>query len=208
GGYFGLFLRGPIILAIAFCVTSYEIINTKIENIENLIILSVLKAFALALIPIIFISCMSLAGYLIGISSGLNFAGVIDPALGQNQSEISKILGDLTLFVFLLLGGHLFLLKILFDTNNAFSKLSVAELAEFVLQLVVKTFSFGVIFATPILGGIFLTNLCLGIVSKAVPSFNVFIMGYPLTLFLGVVFLTFFLRNFINYFDILSGLIL
>lgn len=202
GGMSGLFLRAPLIAAIALCVTSYEDRFTKVEQgYEMLLIVLGIKAFALALIPLIIIGSIRTAGYFMSVNSGLNFAGVIDPSLGQSQNEISKLLGDLKLFLFLAMGGHLVLLKILIESSSIFGlgDVTIVGLAEFLLQLFTKTFALGLLFALPMLGGIFLVNLGLGILSKAVPTFNVFVMGYPLTLFMGVAFILFFLNNFVDY---------
>ncbi|MEM4380037.1 MAG: flagellar biosynthetic protein FliR [Thermoplasmatales archaeon] len=202
GGMSGLFLRAPLIAAIALCVTSYENRFTKVEQGHEMLLIALgIKAFALALIPLIIIGSIRTAGYFMSVNSGLNFAGVIDPSLGQPQNEISKLLGDLKLFLFLAMGGHLVLLKILIESSSIFGlgEVTIVGLAEFLLQLFTKTFALGLLFALPMLGGIFLVNLGLGILSKAVPTFNVFVMGYPLTLFMGVAFILFFLNNFVDY---------
>ncbi|MCS6961262.1 MAG: flagellar biosynthetic protein FliR [Deltaproteobacteria bacterium] len=208
GGLSGLFLRAPIILALALSVTlNNNQIHSKITDL-NLILFHVsVKAFAVALIPVILIGAIRTAGYFVGVSSGLNFAGIVDPTLGQHQTEISKLLGDLTLFLFLVTGGHLILFKVLFSYDLLFHSTSFEETAFFLLDLFAKTFSFGFLFSLPMLGGIFLTNLGLGLISKAVPTFNVFVMGYPLTLFLGVSFILFFIRNMQAYTSILLDLV-
>ncbi len=209
GGVSGIMLRAPIILAVGFCVTIIEVQRGyTISSVEETIILTSIKSFAISLIPLILAGSIRLAGYLIGVSSGLNFAGIIDPALGQNQGELPRLFGDLKVLIFLTSGGHLILFQALLDVTSIFNSLSLPEITQFLVDLFCKTFALGFTFAIPMIGGIFLVNLAMGLISKAVPTFNVFVMGYPLTLLVGVYFAFFFLSNFPSYYSKLLELLL
>ena len=60
------------------------------------------------------------------------------------------------------------------------------DLAAVIVAAVSGTFLLGVRIALPVIAATFLTDVALGIVSRAVPQINVFITGYPVKIAVGM----------------------
>lgn len=63
------------------------------------------------------------------------------------------------------------------------------DVAATALETVRSMFSLGVRIALPVVAALFLTDVALGIVARAVPQINVFFVGFPLKVGLGVLLL-------------------
>ena len=48
-------------------------------------------------------------------------------------------------------------------------------------------FMYGLLFASPVVVALLLTNFVMGLVSKAVPTVNIFIVSFPLTIGIGLI---------------------
>lgn len=60
------------------------------------------------------------------------------------------------------------------------------SVADVFLHATITLFSIGVEIAAPVMLAIFLTNIALAVASRAVPQMNVFFVGLPITLFIGL----------------------
>lgn len=130
-------------------------------------------------------TALDLAGEYIGLQMGLGFATFYDPQNGGQTPVIAEFLGLLALLVFLSLNGHLIYVATLTQSFNAIpvsatplgsgSWLNLAELGG-------KIFSGGLLLALPVLIALTITNVALGILTRAAPQLNLFALGFPLTL--------------------------
>ena len=132
---------------------------------------------------------VALGGQLLANGMGLGFAfnldplrGVTTPALGQ----LYLVLGTLT---FLSLNGHLALIQLL---NDSFRALPVGTdgLAMTDLRLAADwgsaMFAGSLRIALPGMTALLVVNLAFGVVSRAAPSLNLFAVGLPVTLVVGI----------------------
>ncbi|MCV5961375.1 flagellar biosynthetic protein FliR, partial [Escherichia coli] len=56
------------------------------------------------------------AGEVIGLQMGLSFATFVDPSGGPNMPILARIFNMLTMLLFMVFDGHLWLLSVLVDT--------------------------------------------------------------------------------------------
>ena len=147
----------------------------------------------LGLIPSLMIAGVQNAGQLASTSMGLQAGAVIDPTTGGHISEVSRIFGDLLTISFLYVGGHHVLIYAASGLGGRISPGSflIGEPSlEFIIQRSADIFMYGILFASPVMVGLLLTNVVMGLVSKAVPTVNIFIISYPLTIGIGLVLTT------------------
>ena len=144
-------------------------------------------------VRIVFAS-VELAGELIGLQMGLNFAGFFDPTTNSQTSTVGRFFGNITMLLFVVLGGHLMLLQVVvasFETfpvgGNAFESINRLRLHE----LGAVMFRYGLWIALPIIGMLLFINIVLGIVSRVAPQMNAFAIGFPLTLSAGLLGIAF-----------------
>lgn len=133
---------------------------------------------------------LEFAGELIGLQMGLNFAGFFDPSTGSQGTSTSRFLGSMVAFLFIAINGHLMLIQALVASFQAFP---VGEEPFRFLRVAqpqvwgAEVFRMGLWIALPLVTMLLFVNLVLGIISRVAPQLNVFSVGFPLTVSIGLV---------------------
>lgn len=135
-------------------------------------------------------AAVEMAGEISGLTMGLGFATFFDPQSRGRSSAISQFLALLTLMVYLATNLHLVLLSTLAES---FSTMPISALpmgGQVFHQLVEwggKIFSAGVQLSLPIVAALLITNIALGILTRAAPQLNLFGIGFPVTIGVGFI---------------------
>ncbi len=131
---------------------------------------------------------IEMAGEISSMTMGLGFATFYDPQSRGHSSAISQFLALLTLMVYLATDLHLVLLSTL---AQSFSSLPVSAEPisgagfQQVVMLGGRIFSAGVQLSLPIVAALLITNMALGILTRAAPQLNIFGIGFPITIGVG-----------------------
>lgn len=135
-------------------------------------------------------AAVNFAGAVIGLEMGLGFATLFDPQYGVKVPTLSSFLGLLGALIFLSVNGHLILIAVL---AKSFSVAPPGIEWHFgaqtwyqVTQWGGELFLLGLVMALPVLTILFLANIALGILSKIAPQLNIFVVGFPVLLLLGL----------------------
>ncbi|MCS6924375.1 MAG: flagellar biosynthetic protein FliR [Candidatus Binatia bacterium] len=158
---------------------------------------------------------MRVAGQVVEIRMGLGLSQLLDPQDGGQTTTLSTLFELVAVLVFFSLNGHLLLIQALAASYQLFplslervrpalSGLPVAtETVPTLARPSVVAFlagvvsSAGTIFAialrisAPVVVGLLLSDLLLGIMSRTIPQMNIFVVSLPLQLALGLVVLFF-----------------
>jgi flagellar biosynthetic protein FliR len=160
----------------------------------QVVLQQVVIGVAIGLAVRIVFASVELAGELIGLQMGLNFAGFFDPSTNSQTSTVGRFFGNMTMLLFVVLGGHLMLLQVVvasFETfpvgGNAFESINRLRLHE----LGAVMFRYGLWIALPMIGMLLFINIVLGFVSRIAPQMNAFAIGFPLTLTAGLLGIAF-----------------
>jgi len=132
---------------------------------------------------------VELAGEVIGFQMGLNFASFFDPTLNSQTSAVAGFFGKMASFMFVVMNGHLLLLLAVIKSFKAFpvdQNFLEAVKHMKVLDLGADLFASGLWMALPLVGMLMFTNLALGIVSRVAPQMNIYAIGFPITLTVGL----------------------
>jgi flagellar biosynthetic protein FliR len=133
------------------------------------------------------------AGEVIGLQMGLSFATFVDPSSNLNMPVLARIVDMLAMLLFLVFNGHLWLLSLLVDTfhtlpiggepinSNAFMALSRAGGLIFLN---------GLMLALPIITLLLTINFALGMLNRMAPQLSVFVIGFPITLTVGILLMS------------------
>lgn len=133
-------------------------------------------------------AAIELAGEAMGLQMGLSFAAFFNPAAGTTSNSVSSFLGTLALLMFIAMDGHLMLLHALaesfrvFPAEGGFAAASALQIAHLGSQV----FSLGLAIALPFVAVSFLVNVVLGVMARIAPQFNIFAVGFPLTILVGL----------------------
>lgn len=151
-------------------------------------IIGVAMGFAVRIV----FTAVELAGELCGMTMGLGFATFFDPQSHGRTSAISQFLSLLTLMVYLASNLHLVVLSTLVD-SFASMPITAAPMGGVLFEQIVgwggRVFSAGVQLSLPIVTALLITNIALGILTRAAPQLNLFGVGFPITLSVGFVML-------------------
>jgi flagellar biosynthetic protein FliR len=137
-------------------------------------------------------TAVELACELCGMTMGLGFATFFDPQSRGRSSAISQFLSLLTLMVYLASNLHLVVLSTLVDSFSTIPVSATPLGGSLFRQLVGwggRIFSAGVQLALPVVAALLITNVALGILTRAAPQLNLFGVGFPITLSVGFVML-------------------
>jgi flagellar biosynthetic protein FliR len=140
---------------------------------------------------IVFIA-VELAGELCGMTMGLGFATFFDPQSAGRSSAISQYLSLITLMIYLAANLHLVVLSTLVDSFTTMPVTAMPMGGDLFRQLAGwggRIFSAGVQLALPVVAGLLITNIALGILTRAAPQLNLFGVGFPVTLTVGFLML-------------------
>lgn len=130
------------------------------------------------------------AGELIGLQMGLSFATFFDPGSRLNMPVLARVIDMLAMLLFLTFNGHLWLISMLVDTfhtlpiggnpvnSNAFLALTRAAGLIFIN---------GLMLALPVITLLLTVNLSLGLLNRMAPQLSVFVIGFPITLTVGLI---------------------
>lgn len=138
-------------------------------------------------------AAVELAGELVGLQMGLNFATFFDPASNSQVSAVSRFFGHMAVLLFIVMNGHLLVLMAVVRSFDAFPVGgSLLEMLGRVrlFDLGTELFSSALWIALPMLGVLLLVNLTLGIISRVAPQMNIYAIGFPVTLSVGLLGIT------------------
>ena len=135
-------------------------------------------------------AAVELAGELIGLQMGLNFAGFFDPATASQGTASGRFFGTMVAFLFVLSNGHLAILQALVRSFEVFAV--GAEPFDFLRrtqpqQWGSEIFMLGLWIALPLVGMLLFVNLVLGVISRVAPQISVFSVGFPITVSVGLI---------------------
>ena len=131
---------------------------------------------------------LGLAGQLLANSMGLSFAFNVDPLRGSSTAALGQLYIILATLVFLSIGGHLALIEVLVQ---GFKPMPIGATlpAEALWSIVLwggTLFSGAISIALPGVTALLIVNLAFGVVSRAAPALNLFAVGFPVSLVIGL----------------------
>lgn len=183
-------------LAIGFVITLAIVPAIQVPAIEVISWQGLLSLLAQALIGIsmgfvmrLMFTAVEMAGFMMGMSMGLGFASFYDPQAQGQSIAISQFLTMLALLVFMSLDGHLIVVAVMLQSFETMPiLLQHWQLnAQAIALLGGHIFSQGLLLALPVVASLLITNMALGILTKAAPQFNIFGIGFPITISVGMV---------------------
>lgn len=133
---------------------------------------------------------VEMAGEISGMTMGLGFASFFDPQTRAHSSAISQFLALLTLMIYLASNLHLVVLSTLAQSFELLPVSSSFVTAGGMLEVVKwggRIFSAGVQLSLPIVAALLITNIALGILTRAAPQLNIFGIGFPITIGVGFI---------------------
>ncbi len=130
------------------------------------------------------------AGEMIGIQIGFSIVNVIDPISSTQVSVIAEFQYLIALLVYLAVDAHHTLIFAIVDSYRIVSPFSYhfsGSLMKHILILSKELFVMAIKISAPIMAVLLFTNVALGVVARTVPQINVFIVGFPVQIAVGLI---------------------
>lgn len=144
----------------------------------------------IGLITKIIFAGIQFAGEMIGIQIGFSIVNVIDPVTSTQVSIIAEFQYLIALLVYLAIDAHHTLIFAIVDSYRIVSPFSYhfsGSLMKHILILSKELFVMAIKISAPIMAVLLFTNVALGVVARTVPQINVFIVGFPVQITVGLI---------------------
>ncbi|WP_017727326.1 flagellar biosynthetic protein FliR [Halalkalibacterium ligniniphilum] len=171
-------------------------LDIEIINIDTtyflLIIKEVLVGLMIGLLAMVLLYAIQTAGALMDIKIGFLIANIVDPQTGAQSPLIGGYLYTVALLFLLVTNGHHLLIDGIFYSyqfiplDQVFLPFGNEAVIDHVTSTLNLMFIIAFQMAFPIVGSLFLVDVALGLVSRAVPQMNVFVVGMPLKILVGL----------------------
>ena len=152
--------------------------------------LELLLGFAVGFVMHLFFMIPSLAGFTMDSQMGMSMASTYDAGSQMNSSVTSTLLNVLMILLFFAAGGHQTLFRILLTSGDvvAFGAVSLgADMANAMVELFIQTFLLAMQLSLPVLAAELIGQVGMGILMKAIPQINAFVINIELKVVLGLV---------------------
>ena len=123
---------------------------------------------------------------------GFAIANVMDPATSAQVPILAQFNNLFAVVIFLSLNVHHVFISAIYESFQVvpfFSFQLSGGLMEQVMTLVRNMFVTGIKIGAPIVAVMLITTVALGVIARTVPQMHIFIVGMPLKILVGLVFL-------------------
>lgn len=223
----GLFIVAPIFgrrnlpvyfkVGLAFFMAVLLVNTQKVEvtlsynnlwQFSGLVIREMLVGIIIGYVSYLIFSAIYVAGQLIDMQIGFGVVNVLDPISNIQVPITANFYYILCMLFFLIGNGHHILIRALFESFNivplgtaVFSNVLMGD----ILGVFGNIFSIGFRIAAPVVATILVTDLALGIMSRAVPQLNVFVVGMPLKIIIGLLVMILTVPSFVSIIENLTS---
>lgn len=203
----------PKTLKVGFCVLIAYVIYSSTANIKVIQYGSVLEfgmlcltellfGLVLGYVTTLFFSIVKTAGQVMDMQMGFGMVNVMDV---QNNVKIpitGNLLNIVMLLTFFAVDGHL---KLVYIVNATFSSIPVGAVSLnpliglTALEVFVLAFVLAINVALPMIAAGLLGEVLLGVIVRAIPQMNIFVVGIPLKIMLGFMMLLLIIPIFVGF---------
>lgn len=161
-----------------------------------------------ALISNLMLAAVQLSGQIFGIQIGFGIVNVMDPLSEEQTSLLGEFIFIVGILLFLVMDGHHVFIRIIANSYTVvplgafgITEPLTSELAHWLTKAYLIAFKIG----APMIFCLLLISVAMGIVARTVPQINIFIVGLPINIFVGLfvlgatmMLLTYVLRGFFS----------
>jgi flagellar biosynthetic protein FliR len=173
-----------------------------------LVLCEVMVGLTLAFITQVIFSAVEFCGQIIGMQMGFTMSQILDPTMGNQAQIISVMQTLLATLLFLSLNIHHLFIRSIVDS---FSVIPIGgwhmsgEIINFIIRQTTDIFVIGVRLAAPVMVSLLMTSVALGIMSRAFPQMNIFMISMPLNIGIGFTILGSTILVFIHVLEVSFG---
>jgi len=189
-------VRGIVAVALAIGLGPVVGRNAQIDlelwNLAGLLGKEILVGASFAFALAAFFAAIQVAGAFLDTLIGFSYGGLIDPITGTQSAVISQLYAFIGVGVFIAIGGDAWVIEGLARTYTIVPMDAYPQLASLVRgadAAFVGVFAAAIQVAGPVVLALIVTDAAFGVVSRVVPQLNVFAVGFPAKVFVGLLLL-------------------
>ncbi len=197
-----------VLIAIIIAPTIEGIPQVAVGSAQGLLIMvqQIIIGVAMGFTMRLIFTAVEMSGELAGLQMGLGFASFYDPVNASFTPVIAQWMGVIAILAFLAFNGHLYLVSALAESFQSLPIGSMMPIKSFygVANWGGSIFAYALQISLPILAAMLITNIAMGILTRAAPQLNLFAVGFPISLAIGFIVLALTMPYFIPLFDRLA----
>ena len=166
-----------------------QLVGSDILHFILYAIRETLVGLMLGFIVSLLMNSFFIAGQTIDTQMGIGITNIIDPVLRTNIPTMGQIWFLVATLIFLAIGGPYYMIKSLLWSYEVLPLSSLKLPSTYgagLLRFSADMWLVGLKVGAPAIGTLLLTMIGVGVIAKSVPQMNVFIVGFPLTLSIGI----------------------
>lgn len=176
-------------------------------SVEAFILIAqqLLIGIALGMVLQVLLQMFVVGGQIVAMKMGLGFASMVDPSNGVQVTVVSQFHLMLATLLFLAMNGHLAMLEVL---NESFLILPISAgflSPDSLLSLASAgtwMFAGAILMALPGVTALFIINSAIAVVTRAAPQLNIFAIGFPFMLLMGLIIIWLTMGGYLPHFDL------
>ncbi len=159
-----------------------------------LIIKETMIGILVGLVGLMVFSGIQLSGQIFGMQMGFGIVNVIDPLSHEQISLLGQFLFMFSAIIFLAINGHHLFIEAIYKSYDVLPIGGFNFSGRTALQLIMqfnKLFLIGVKIGFPVTASLLLTTAALALIARTIPQMNIFIVGLPIQIIIGLTVLGF-----------------
>lgn len=200
--------------AVVLAVTLFPVVvkEAVIQVPDNVLLFAFTVAkelfigWLIGLVAYLTLAAINMAGKIMDMQVGFAVVNMMDPTTMQQTGLIGTFLYNLSIIYFLLTNGHHVILSALAESFRIIPLNAMVwneSLPQLINNLVAGIFLNGMKIAMPVTFAILLTNVGLGILARTMPQMNIFVVGIPMQLMIGITMVSMILPFYIMFLDVI-----
>ena len=179
---------------ISLILSPFIPVDANVNSLNQIIIYALMETLTGLIFGFITNMCfnsLKTAGSLIDQQLGLSMASIYDPNTNTQSTLVENILYWIGIIIFFSMNGHHYLIE---GIQNSFNLVKIGQPIlngnfDYIINVFTQCFIIGFKIAGPMILSLVVAELLIGFISKSVPQLNVMIIGMPLKLLIGIIFL-------------------
>lgn len=133
---------------------------------------------------------IEMAGSLIGLQMGLGFANFFDPVNSAQTPVVGQFFGLLAVLLYFAFDAHILMVATLAESFHILPVSTTplnADMWSTLARAGGQIFFIGIVLSLPVVAVLLISNIAIGIMTRAAPTLNLFAVGFPITLLGGMI---------------------
>jgi flagellar biosynthetic protein FliR len=185
--------RAIVAVAIAIGLAPLALKGHKVPldsfDLAGLIVKEILVGLAFSFAIAALFAAISVAGSFLDTIVGFSYGSLVDPITGTQSPVLAQTYSMVGVMVFIAIGGDAWMVRGLAETYDLVPLLSMPDMATMtagVQHAFTGVFVAALELAAPVMLALIITDAGFGVVSRVVPQLNVFAVGFPAKILVGI----------------------